>query len=309
MLGPMGHDAIVTGVPFRLTEWAPRRCETGGGREGPSGHENDGGSPVQVRLRRSSAVATRSIGACVERRKSGDYESTESQMNIGLFGGTFDPVHKGHLALARAALERCGLHRIYFVPANIPPHKQRQPLSAFAHRFAMLALATAEEKAFVPSLLEAPLEEKNGSRKAHEEKPNYTIDTVHSLKRSFRPSDQLFLLIGMDAFADIAKWRESEALFRECEFVVASRPGFSLADVANALPEKLRPRAEVTQPFHKQPATGDLVLPGVTLHLLGDLRQPASATAIREAAAAGKPLGRFVEPAVADYIRKTGLYK
>jgi len=230
-------------------------------------------------------------------------------MNIGLFGGTFDPVHKGHLALARAALERCGLHRIYFVPANIPPHKQRQPLSAFAHRFAMLALATAEEKAFVPSLLEAPLEEKNGSRKAHEEKPNYTIDTVHSLKRSFRPSDQLFLLIGMDAFADIAKWRESEALFRECEFVVASRPGFSLADVANALPEKLRPRAEVTQPFHKQPATGDLVLPGVTLHLLGDLRQPASATAIREAAAAGKPLGRFVEPAVADYIRKTGLYK
>jgi len=230
-------------------------------------------------------------------------------MKIGLFGGTFDPVHKGHLALARAALERCGLHRIYFVPANIPPHKQRQPLSPFAHRFAMLALATADEKAFVPSLLEAPVEENNGNRKAREEKPNYTIDTVRSLKRSVKPGDKLFLLIGMDAFADIAKWRESEALFRECEFVVASRPGFSLADVANALPEKLRPRPEVTQPFHKQPATGDLVLPGVTLHLLGDLRQPASATAIRESAAAGKPLGRFVEPAVADYIRKTGLYK
>ena len=76
-------------------------------------------------------------------------------MNIGLFGGTFDPVHRGHLALARAALEQCKLHRIHFVPANIPPHKQRQPLTPFVHRFAMLALATAEEKAFVPSLLEA----------------------------------------------------------------------------------------------------------------------------------------------------------
>jgi nicotinate-nucleotide adenylyltransferase len=233
-------------------------------------------------------------------------------MNIGLFGGTFDPVHRGHLALARAALERCKLHRIYFVPASVPPHKQRQPLSPFLHRFTMLVLATAQEKAFVPSLVEAP-EENEAGRKAQQEKPNYTIDTVRRLKRSFKASgkasDKLFLLIGMDAFADIAKWHEAEALFREVEFVVAGRPGYSLADVANALPESLRPRAEVTQPFHKQPATGDLVLPGVTIHLLGDLKQPASATAIREAAAAGKPLGRFVEAPVAEYIRKMGLYR
>jgi nicotinate-nucleotide adenylyltransferase len=241
-------------------------------------------------------------------------------MNIGLFGGTFDPVHRGHLALARAALERCKLHRIHFVPANIPPHKQGQPLSPFVQRFAMLALATAAEKAFVPSLLEAPEEDgaapgrtggRTSSRRTKEssEKPNYTIDTVLQLKRSFKAADKLFLLIGMDAFADIAKWHRSEALFRECEFVVASRPGYSLADVANALPESLRPRPEVTLPFHKQPATGDLVLPGVTVHLLADLHQPASATAIRQAAAAGKPLGRFVDAPVAEYIRKMGLYK
>jgi nicotinate-nucleotide adenylyltransferase len=229
-------------------------------------------------------------------------------MNIGLFGGTFDPVHRGHVALARAALERCKLHRIYFVAANIPPHKQRQPLSAFVHRFAMLALATADEKAFVPSLLEAPEEGATPIRKG-QEKPNYTIDTVRRLKQSFKASDKLFLLIGMDAFAEIAKWHEAEVLFREVEFVVAGRPGYSLADVANALPEKLRPRAEVTLPFRKQPASGELVLPGVTIHLLGDLKQPAAATAIREAAAAGKALGRFVEPAVAEYIRKTGLYR
>ena len=230
-------------------------------------------------------------------------------MNIGLFGGTFDPVHRGHIALARAALEQYKLHRIHFVPANMPPHKQRQPHSPFVHRFAMLALATAEEKAFVPSLLEAPEEGVVPIKKERVEKPNFTIDTVRQLKASFKAADKLFLLVGMDAFADIAKWHQAEALFRECEFVVASRPGYSLADVANALPESLRPRPEVTRPFQKQAAIGDLVLKGATVHLLADLKQPASATATRQAAAAGKALGRFVDAPVAEYIRKMGLYR
>jgi nicotinate-nucleotide adenylyltransferase len=226
-------------------------------------------------------------------------------MNIGLFGGTFDPIHRGHLALARAAAERCKLQRVYFVPANVPPHKQKQPLTPFLHRFAMLALATQNEKVFVPSLLEAP--EDGESKK--KDKPNYTIDTIRRLKQSLKGSDRVFLLVGMDAFADIAQWQQAENLFRECEFIVAGRPGYSLADVANALPDKLRPRPEVTKPFHNQVASGDLVLPGVTIHLLEDLRQPASATAIREAAKSGKPLGRFLDPPVAEYIKKTGLYK
>jgi nicotinate-nucleotide adenylyltransferase len=231
------------------------------------------------------------------------------RMNIGLFGGTFDPIHRGHLALARAAMERCKLGRIHFVPASAPPHKQQRPLTPFLHRYAMLALATAEEKAFLPSLLEAPEEAAPAPKKDRPAKPNYTIDTVHRLKQSFKASDQLFLLMGIDAFADIAKWHLPESLFRECEFVVASRPGYSLADVANALPESLRPKPEVTRPFQKQAATGDLVLRGATIHLLDKIQQPVSATAIRETAAAGKPLGRFVDAAVAEYIRKTGLYK
>src|ERR1700691_4199885 len=109
-------------------------------------------------------------------------------MNIGLFGGTFDPIHRGHLALARAARERCKLSRILFVPANVPPHKQRQPLSNFAHRYAMIALATAQEKDFVPSLLEAPADFEPGKEKnkSRAEKPNYTIDTVQRLKQSFK---------------------------------------------------------------------------------------------------------------------------
>ena len=233
-------------------------------------------------------------------------------MNIGLFGGTFDPIHRGHLALARAASERCELSRILFVPANVPPHKQSQPLSAFPHRYAMIALATAEEKDFSPSLLEAPEDLElvsSGKGKTRPANPNYTIDTVKRLKQSFKKADRLFLLIGIDAFEEIAKWHQAEALFRECEFVVASRPGYSLADVANALPASLRPRQGVTRPFQKQAASGDLVLKGVTVHLLDQVYQPISSTTIRQAAAAGKPLGRFVEPGVADYIKKVGLYK
>jgi nicotinate-nucleotide adenylyltransferase len=235
-------------------------------------------------------------------------------MNIGLFGGTFDPIHRGHMALARAARERCHLGRILFVPAHVPPHKQQQPLSEFPHRYAMIALATAEEKDFVPSLLEAPDtfdpdRPRRKTDKKPEPKPNYTIDTIHQVKQSFKKADRLFVLIGIDAFRDIAKWHQAEALFREAAFVIASRPGYSLADVANALPASLRPRPEATRPFHKQAATGDLVLSGVNIHLLDKIYQPISSTTIRDAAAAGKPLGRWVEPAVADYIKKMGLYR
>lgn len=237
-------------------------------------------------------------------------------MNIGLLGGTFDPIHRGHIALARAAMEKCKLSRIYFVTAYVPPHKQRQPLSPFLHRYAMVALATVAKKAFIPSLLEAPDEFSGGESatilgkpKDRTPKPNYTIETVRRLKRSFKANDKLFLLIGIDAFADIANWHQAEDLFRECAFVVGSRPGYSLADVANALPERLRPKPGVTRPFQKQAATGDLVLTGVTLHLLEKVHQPVSATLIRDAAAAGKPLGRFVDAGVADYIKKVGLYK
>src|ERR1700746_486058 len=112
-------------------------------------------------------------------------------MNIGLFGGTFDPIHRGHIALAQAARERYELGRILFVPANIPPHKQKQPLTAFAHRYAMIALATAAEKSFVPSLLEAPADfpaapTANKKNAMPAVSPNYSIDPVLRLKQSLR---------------------------------------------------------------------------------------------------------------------------
>jgi nicotinate-nucleotide adenylyltransferase len=224
-------------------------------------------------------------------------------MNIGLFGGTFDPIHRGHMALARAAQEKFSLGQIHFAPANVPPHKQKRPIPAFVYRYTMVALATAVEKTFVPSLLEAPPDSNEAA------KANYSIDTVRKLKRSLKKSDRLFFLIGIDAFKDIATWHEAEALFAEVEFIVASRPGYSLADVANAFPESLRPAATVTKPFHKQPARGDLVLSGATVRLLESVHHDISATKVREAIAAGKPLGRLLDPPVAEYIKKMKLYR
>jgi len=226
-------------------------------------------------------------------------------MNIGLFGGSFDPIHRGHLALAKAAADRYGLRQVLFVPANLPPHKQKQAITPFIHRYAMVSLGTQDEKSFLPSLLEAP------EFGTHPVAPaaNYSIDTVRRLKQTVKKADRIFFLIGIDAFRDIAKWHEARALLAECDFVVASRPGYSLRDVAESLPEDLRPPAAVTRPFHKQPAAGDLVLPGVTLHLLEGVNQNVAATTIREAAAKGKPLARWLDHRVADYIHKQGLYR
>ncbi|MFY9644697.1 MAG: nicotinate-nucleotide adenylyltransferase [Terriglobales bacterium] len=235
-------------------------------------------------------------------------------MNIGLFGGTFDPIHRGHLALAQAAATRYALRQVLFVPANVPPHKQDHPLSAFLHRYAMVTLATRDETKFLPSQLEAPESgtvnaEKNAGARARNLAANYSIDTVRRLKKSLKKSDRLFFLIGIDAFRDIAKWHEARALLAECDFVIASRPGFSLRDVAESLPEELRPAAAVTRPFQKHPATGELILPGVALHLMEGVQQKASATVIRAAAAEGKPLTQWLDPSVAHYIKKQGLYR
>ncbi len=231
-------------------------------------------------------------------------------MNICLFGGTFDPIHNGHIALARAAQERFELGRIYFAPAHTPPHKSHAPLANFDQRYAMVVLATQGEKTFIPSLLEAP--DVVGAQVSGKGKqvvfPNYSIDTVRRLKQTLKKADRLFFLIGIDAFKEIAKWHAAEALLRECEFIVASRPGFSLADVANSLPEKMRPKAAVTKPFAKQAATGDLVLGGATIRLLDGVQELASSTAIRTAIAGKKSLTKFLHPAVAEYVKKMGLY-
>jgi nicotinate-nucleotide adenylyltransferase len=220
-------------------------------------------------------------------------------MKIALFGGTFDPVHRGHLAVARAAADAFGLSLVYFAPADIPPHKQKRKLTDFQHRFAMLALATAEDMRFVPSLLDS-----------FTGQPNYSIDSVRRLKKTLKKSDKLYFLIGMDAFKDISTWRMPQELLAECEFIIANRPGYSLADVAKALPKDLQPADVYLRSLRKERANGSLVVPGATLHLLKDVHERVSSTQIRAAAArSAKQLARFVPPLVAEYIRKERLYQ
>ncbi len=220
-------------------------------------------------------------------------------MKIALFGGTFDPVHRGHLAVARTAADQFGLSLVYFAPADIPPHKQKRKLTDFQHRFAMLALATAEDKRFVPSLLD--------SYTGH---PNYSIDSVRRLKKTLKKSDKLYFLIGMDAFKDISTWRMPEELLAECDFIIANRPGYSLADVAKALPKSLQPSEVYLRSLRKERTNGSLVVPGATLHLLKDVHERVSSTQIRAAASkSAKQLARYVPPLVAEYIRKEHLYQ
>ncbi len=219
-------------------------------------------------------------------------------MRVAVFGGTFDPVHLGHLAVARAAAEKFKLNQVYFVPADLPPHKLKRKLTDFQHRFAMLALATIDDKRFVPSLLDA-----------HTGLPNYSIDTVRRVKHELKRLDKLYFLIGMDAFKDIATWRQPEELLGECEFIVASRPGFSLADIGKVLPESVRPSPMVMAAMKKSRSNDVFAVPGVTVHLLSDVHAKVSSTQIR--AAASRTIGqlsRYVPRAVAEYIKKESLY-
>ncbi len=220
--------------------------------------------------------------------------------NVALYGGSFDPVHLGHLEVARAAAAAFMLERVYFVPADVQPLKTQQPVTHFYHRHAMLALALQGEPRFLPSLLEAPEIVRAAGQPA-----SYTVDTVARMRARLKPGTRLYFLIGMDAFQQINRWRLAVELLRSAEFIVASRPGFSLRDVARALPDELRPNEEGSRRLLE---TGSLESNGATIHLLPGVNAEVSATEIREAARRGYGLEKLVPRAVADYITKLKIY-
>jgi nicotinate-nucleotide adenylyltransferase len=224
----------------------------------------------------------------------------DSRQNVALYGGSFDPVHLGHLAVARAATARFELGRVYFVPADVQPLKARQRVTNFYHRYAMLALALAGEERFLPSLLEAPELGRAAGQPA-----SYTVDTVRRMRARLKSGTRLYFLIGMDAFEQIAKWRSPVELLRSAEFVVVGRPGFPLKDVARALPNELRPNEAGARRLAE---TGSLESNGATIHLLPEVDEEVSATAIREAARRGVGLEELVPRAVAEYITKLRIY-
>lgn len=219
--------------------------------------------------------------------------------SLALFGGTFDPIHSGHVAVARAALHRYPLDAIHFIPAGCPPHKHSHELAPYPHRFAMVALACACRGRFIPSPLEA------GAGFSGRE-TYYSIDVVRHYRSKMRPGDRLWFIVGADAFLDLPNWREPEALLDSCDFIVASRPGIDLAKLRRAIPPHL---LGATAPGKRGVARKAVALRNSTVHLLDSVASNISSTEIRRRVARGRSIRGLVPTAVEDYICKSALYR
>ncbi|MFN0120740.1 MAG: nicotinate-nucleotide adenylyltransferase [Blastocatellia bacterium] len=224
---------------------------------------------------------------------------------IGVYGGTFDPIHGGHLHTAAAISQSFGFDFLLLVPAFVPPHKRGRVISSPFHRYAMAALATASH----PRVRLSTIELESPARP-------WTIDTMGRLRSEYGDA-QLFFLMGGDSFADITSWRSYEQLLLDYHTVVALRPGYRGDDeqageqvgghVMDAhLPDSLRARV-VDLRGGQMPAAETLATPHIWL--TDYVEVDVSSSEIREAARQGKPLADFTPPLVAQYIEKHSLYR
>jgi nicotinate-nucleotide adenylyltransferase len=196
-------------------------------------------------------------------------------MRLGVFGGTFDPIHLGHLILAEQCRESCGLDRIWFVVAGAPPHK-RGGRTSVTHRLEMVRIAVAGHPAFSASEIEA-------SRPG----PHYSVETLESIKRE-NPEDDLFFLIGADSLADLPSWREPMRIAQVATIVVVNRPGFDEVDPASL----------------RDFGPGAHALVSVTIPPIG-----IASTDLRERLAEGRSVRYQVPRGVEAYIEAQGLYR
>lgn len=210
------------------------------------------------------------------------------------YGGTFDPVHSGHLAVARAARDVLAAP-VHLMPAADPPHRAAPGASA-EQRCQMLRLALADETGLQLDRLELERAARHSGR------PSYTVDTLAELRQAFGPDTPLAWLVGADSLLSLAAWHRWQALFGLAHFIVAERPGSSLPElVEGKLGEALQARwTDRPQDLHELPA-------GCVLRLRQPLRSE-SASEVRARIAAGGPWQSLVPPAVADYIAEHRLY-
>ncbi len=198
-------------------------------------------------------------------------------MKTGLFGGTFDPIHLGHLAIAEDVRAKLGLDRVIFIPARYPWLKADREISDGQHRLEMVKLAIASNPQFEVSAAEM---ERPG--------PSYTLDTVEAMKKAFGPEDELYFIAGSDAIMDMPRWKEPERVMSLCRIVGVERPGAPEIDA-----EALRP-----------------LIPAVSscLAVVDASRIDISSTVIRERIRGGLSISDMVPTEVEQYIRKHGLY-
>lgn len=195
-------------------------------------------------------------------------------MRLGIMGGTFDPIHYGHLVAAEEARAAFGLDLVTFVPSRQPPHKKDYRISEAEHRYAMAVTATCTNPCFTASRIEL---ERAG--------PSYTIDTLSQFHGS-RPDAELFFITGADAVRELLTWREPRRLVALCRFVAVTRPGYDLGELERELGDLA---GEV----------GAIEVPGVNV----------SSTQIRERVAQGRSIKYLTPDAVVIYIAKHGLYR
>lgn len=199
-------------------------------------------------------------------------------MRVGLFGGTFDPPHRGHLAVARAALERFRLDRVLLAPAGVQPLKPDGAHAAFADRLRMVELLSDDTPGLEASSIDAP---------RPDGEPNYTIDSVRTLRAELPEGSELFVILGADAFLDIRRWKSPDDLLREARWIIVSRPGVDLSAL-DSLGLTAEQRGQI--------------------EILPDLADPVSATDIRERLRSHEFASELVPARVLDYIRAHHLY-
>jgi len=213
---------------------------------------------------------------------------------IGLFGGTFDPIHLGHLRAA-AEVRRLGrLDRILFIPSYLPPHKAAGASAAPADRLRMVELACWRRPGFEVSSVEVEAREKS-----------YSILTLRKV-RALYPGARLYFILGVDAFLDIGTWHEYEKVLKECRFIVTGRPGFDLERAQDVLGGRLRRKIV---PLADAGDLGGAAPPRFRIVLTAIRALDISSTAVREMARQGRSLEGLVPRAVAAYIREHQLYR
>ena len=209
---------------------------------------------------------------------------------IGVFGGTFDPIHFGHLRLAEEMADALGLERVKLIPAGQPPHRGA-PAIAAAHRLAMVRRAATGNPRFEVD-----------AREVERAQPSYTVDTLLALREELGPDQPLWLLVGADAFLDLASWHEWQRLFDLANIAVAARPGTQSGQL-DALPEPLKSAVSnrLAPDSRNAGAAGTVILRPMTPLAI-------SATAIRTILAHGGSARYLLPDGVLDYIHEHRLY-